>query len=63
MNITFGVWFPHKWAGEPAFDRSEMKVKYFKYMSFKEKCQEIFPNPADSLGIDYDNFYNKNQII
>ncbi len=62
MNITFGAWFPHDWAGKPDFDSSEMKVRYVKYIPFKEKCKEIFPNPADSLGILYDNFKDENHL-
>ncbi len=62
MNVTFCAWLPHDWERQPDFGSSEMKVRYVKYIPFREKCKEIFPNPADSLGILYDNFREGNHL-
>lgn len=51
-NITFGVWFPKDWAGEPNFDIDEMRVKYFKYVPFFEKCEEGNKNIAKEIGCE-----------
>lgn len=50
-NINFGVWFPNKWAGDPNFEASDMRVKYFKYTPFLEYCEENKINIANEQGI------------